>query len=406
MLRKVRLGREMRVLFVTPYYAESWQMGGMALCPAEWAQTLMSYGVDVDVITTTANGKTDLDVPLGVPIKHNGIEVTHFPRLRQSGNLFVSLPLLIGCKKAIPTYDVVHSIGLWTFPSIVSSIIAKQSRIPYCISLHGTLMPWAYNRHNMRKKLFMRLFEKNRIANASSIICSSILEKHHFQQLEIPGRADVISNVIPDANDDVQERRSRFRSHYNLQDKTVLLFAGRVVRNKGLHLTISAFQNVVDKYPSAQLVVVGPFEDSAGQLAQEQVAALGLDMHVRFLGAQGGDDYWDAVSGADLFVLNSYSENFGMAPAEALSCGVPVLLSDQVGIADLVLRYEAGMVTRLDVEAITEAMDLLLADMKKLRRMGQNGIRLAQEHFSSSAVGQQFVTLLEEAVREKKTNSL
>jgi len=142
----------MRVLFVTPFYAESYLMGGMATCPAEWARTLVNLGVDVDVFTTTANGRTDLDVPLGVPLEHDGTNVIYFPRIKQSGNLFVSFPLLVACKKAIPTYDIIHSIGLWTFPSIVSSCIARYSKIPYIISLHGTLMPWAYNRHGKNSR--------------------------------------------------------------------------------------------------------------------------------------------------------------------------------------------------------------------------------------------------------------
>jgi len=397
----------MRVLFVTPFYAKSWMMGGMAKSPSLWARTLVNLGNDVDVFTTTADRPVDLNVPLGVPLEQDDIDVVYFPRIKQSGNLFVSFPLLAACKKAIPTYDVVHSVGLWTFPSIVSSYLARQFEIPYVISLHGTLMPWAYNRHNIRKKFFMRLFEKSRIVDASSIVCSGLLEKRYFQQLGISSKADVISNVVADAKNDVQERRSRFRSHFDLQDNTVLLFAGRVVRNKGLHLTIAAFQKIVDKYPAARLVIVGPFEDDAGRLAQQKVVDLGLEMQVRFLGPQRGDDYWDAISGANLFVLNSYSENFGMAPAEALSYGVPVLLSDQVGIADLVLQYEAGRVTQLDVNAIAKMMDLMLADTERLRIMGENGIRLAQEQFSSSAVGQQYVTLLEDAVHEnKKKNRL
>lgn len=82
----------MRVLFVTPFYAESFTMGGMAIAPALWAQTLVSCGIEVDVFTTTANGMHDLDVPLGIPIEYNGVSVTYFPRLRLSGNIFFRCP--------------------------------------------------------------------------------------------------------------------------------------------------------------------------------------------------------------------------------------------------------------------------------------------------------------------------
>lgn len=383
----------MRVLFVTPFYAESYVMGGMAIAPAQWAETLVAYGLEVDVFTTTANGSDDLDVPLGVPIEHGGVSITYFPRLRQSGNLFVSLPLLHKCQQTMATYDIVHSIGLWTFPSIISSIIARRSKIPYALSLHGMLMPWAYNRHGMRKKLLLKLLEKKRISRAHSVFCTTDLEMRYFQQLGF-GAAEIVPNIVSPPDMDVDEARSRFRQRFRLENKTVLLFAGRLVRNKGVHLTISAFKKIAAKHPETKLIIVGPFEDEAGQLAQQQVMDLKLDERVLFLGLQTGLDYWDSIAGADLFVLNSYSENFGMAPAEALSVGIPVLLSDQVGIANLVRHYNAGEITSLDVDDIAETLNMMVADKDNLAAMGKNGIQLVQDHFSSIAVGQRLADLL------------
>ena len=391
----------MRVLFVTPFYAESWLMGGMAIAPAEWANTLTNCGVEVDVFATSANGPADLKVPLGIPTRRDGVRVTYFPRIRKSGNLFISLPLYSACKKSIPTYDAVHSIGLWTFPSIVSSIIAKKFSIPYIISLHGMLMPWAYTRHKTRKKIFMELIERKRIRNASSIICSSPLELNYFEKSN-SGNSVVIPNVIPSPRIEVKEARKLFRQQYNLQNSIVLIFAGRLVRNKGIHLTIAAIKKIISKHPTTRLIIVGPFEDGSGDLAKEQVRKLRLDEHVLFLGPMHGNSYWSALAGADLFVLNSYSENFGMAPAEALSVGVPVLLSDQVGISELVLQYKAGKVTSLDINAISEAMNCMISDIEQLQKMGRNGIQLTQNHLSSVAIGQQFVTMLESIVQKTR----
>jgi len=387
----------MRVLFVTPFYAESRVMGGMAVAPALWAEALVSNGITVDVFTTPANGPDDLDVPLGEPVEYNGVKVTYFPRRSETGNIFFSLPMYVACTQAIPKYDVVHSIGLWTFPSMVSSIIARRSKIPYIISLHGMLMPWAYNRHRWRKQLLMKLIEKNRIAKANSILCTSYLEMKHYLHLGF-GSARIIPNVVIAPSMDVVQARSRFRKRFGLGEKTVFLFAGRIVRNKGVHLTITAFKKVAKKHPEAMFVIVGPFEDDAGPLAQMQVENLELKDRILFLGLQQGDDYWDAMAGADLFVLNSYSENFGMAPAEALSLGVPVLLSEHVGIADLVQKYDAGKITDLDVDTIANALDEMVADKGNLGAMGRNGIRLVRENFSPDVVGEKFAYLLSESI--------
>jgi len=383
----------MRVLFVTPFYRESTAMGGMAIAPALWAEALVSNGIAVDVFTTPANGPNDLHVPLGEPVEYNGVKVIYFPRRRVSGNFFFSWPMYVACRKAMPKYDVVHSIGLWTFPSIVSSIISRRSKIPYFISLHGMLMPWAYKRHGGRKQILMKLIENNRIAKASSILCTSNLEMQNFQKLGFE-TATIMPNVVSPPKMDKGEARARFRKRFKLNNDPVILFAGRLVRNKGVHLTIAAFQKIVSKYPKAKLVIIGPFEDASGQLAQNQVRELKLDRHVSFLGLQEREDYWDAVAGADLFVLNSYSENFGMAPAEAQSVGVPVLLSDQVGIAELVQQYQAGLIVDLNEDAIAGALDTIIADEEQLAAMGRNGIRLVQEQFSPNVVGGQFVELI------------
>lgn len=383
----------MRALFVTPFYEESRAMGGMAIAPALWAQSLVSSGVDVDVFTTPANGNTDLVIPLMVPVEHKGVNVTYFPRLKRSGNLFISFPLFRATQQVISDYDVVHSIGLWTFPSIISSAIARRAKIPYILSLHGMLMPWAYSRHMMRKKLLMALFEKKRITNAAHVLCTSNLEKQYFQQLGFTD-AIILPNIVFPSNIDVGKARQRFRQNHKLGNSTVLLFVGRLVRNKGLHLTISALKQVIDRFPDIKLLVVGPFEDDSGRLALEQVESLQLDKHVIFLGLLQGTDYWRAIASADLFVLNSYSENFGMAPAEALSCGVPVLLSDQVGIADWVRQYDAGKTTALDVKSIADMIVTMISDKENLAMMGKNGVQLVQEQFSPIAVVPRFADLM------------
>jgi len=180
----------------------------------------------------------------------------------------------------------------------------------------------------------------------------------------------------------------------------VILFVGRLVENKGLHLTLAAFSNVVARFPEASLVVVGPAEDKSAAQVRLQVRTLGLEDRVLFTGLLTGQDYWDTVAGADLFVLNSYSENFGLAPAEALGLGVPVLLSDQIGIAESVLEYRAGVVAPLDIASISRSMEMMLSNRAELQTMGQNGCRLVSDRFSPAAVGRNFASLLEDVVQE------
>ena len=340
----------MHVAFVTPFFEPAWALGGIATASAAWARALTDQGVQVSVVTTTADIGADLVVDTGVPIVQDGLSVTYFPRLRYSGNRYVSPALLGSLRKTLRSYDIVHSVGLWTFPSFASSMVADWNRIPYVISLHGMLMTWAIGHHGKRKRLFMALSERKRLIKAEAIICSSAVEMHGFEGFDLPTKATVISNVVSPPHVEVGAARKRFRARRGLENAQVLLFVGRLVRNKGAHLTLAAFAAIAPWFPQAHLVIVGPMEDHAySDSLRDQVRELNLEKRVIFLGTLSGDDYWDAIVGADLFVLNSYSENFGMAPAEALALGVPALL-DQVGIAELVSQYRVGMVTSLNVE--------------------------------------------------------
>ena len=178
------------------------------------------------------------------------------------------------------------------------------------------------------------------------------------------------------------------------------MFAGRLVENKAIQLTIEAFAAAADHHPKAHLVIVGPHEDHSGPTALQQARSLDLGDRVHFLGLLSGNDYWDALAGADLLVLNSYSENFAMAPAEALAIGIPALLSDQVGIADLEFRYSAGVIVPLEARATAEAMVAMLAEKNMLCEMGKNGVRLVHDQFSPDRVGKLFAAFLEDVVCE------
>jgi glycosyltransferase involved in cell wall biosynthesis len=353
----------------------------------------------VEVFTTTAaDAGRELEVPAGDPVDRDGVKVTYFPRWRRFKSRFVSWPLAKACAKRSSDYDVVHVVGLWTFPAWIASRAARRAGIPTVVSLHGMLMTWPRQHHQWRKAIFMALWERQRLSHAQVVICTSELEQRQFREAGLGIETAIIPNAVSAPALLHEGSRGRFRNRYNLQDADVFLFAGRVVKNKGLHLTIEAFAQAIEDCPRAHLIVVGPFEDNSEQEAVQQVRDLNLENRVHLLGMLSGSDYWDAMAGADVFVLNSYSENFAVAPAEALAIGVPVLLSDQVGLADWVSQYRAGVVVPLEVAATAEAMTTMLADKVILREMGRNSARLVHEQFSPDAVGRRFAALLGDVV--------
>ena len=384
----------MRVLFVTPFYEPAWTYGGITRASQDWAIALVNAGVEVCVFTTTANGNDELDIPAKRSIDRSGVKVTYFPRSPWSGNRFISLPLFQACTKHINEFDAVHSIGLWTFPSFISSWVARSRHIPYFVSLHGMLMPWALNHHRLKKRIFLPTFERPRLARSNQLICCTDMEKSKLKELDPSLDAIVIPNIVQTGK--TAAKPEQFRRRFNLVEAFIIMFAGRVVENKGLHLTLEAFARIAKLHQDAHFVIAGPDEGNSIVKIKEQIRDLEIQDRICFTGLLTGQDYWDALTSANHFVLNSYSENFGLSPAEALACGIPVLISDRVGIAEYVKKYNCGWVTPLKIDAIAEWLNTAMSERNPLPEMGKHGIRLVRENFSPSAVGQKFKNMLED----------
>ena len=382
------------MLLVTPFYAPAWEYGGIVRATYEWTNALANLGVEVDVITTSAQGAFEGRDCYSAELRN--VKVAYYRRVKWSGNLFLSLPLARRCYQLSPNYDIVHSVGLWSFPSDISSLIAIRFGIPYIVSLHGMLMPIALARHGLRKGVMMRVLERWRLATADAVVCASQVEKAEYDKLRIDDNARVVPNIVelPDTAPD----RKRFRRENKLENAFMMLFAGRLVAIKGLEYTIRAFSGVVERHPRARLVIVGPTEGDHASAIKALVRSLGVDKVVLFKGMLSGQEYWDTVASADLLVLNSHSENFGLVVAQAMGLGVPVLISDRVGLADMVSHYQAGIVTKLEVADIRTSMCRALVGEVDLVAMGCRGKQLVANHFSASSVGEKFLDLLRDVL--------
>jgi glycosyltransferase involved in cell wall biosynthesis len=119
---------------------------------------------------------------------------------------------------------------------------------------------------------------------------------------------------------------------------------------------------------------------------QQQAHRLGIEADVIWTGFLAGEDKWGALAAADIFVLPSHSENFGMAVVEAMAVGRPVIVTDQVGIHSAIADADAGLIAPCEVSALADALVLLATDTEGRMRLGKNGQVLTQEQFSLSAV--------------------
>jgi glycosyltransferase involved in cell wall biosynthesis len=216
---------------------------------------------------------------------------------------------------------------------------------------------------------------------------TSEAEQGEAAALGAPGRPVVIPHGIElEAFQRLAPRGWVRRRAPHLAGRTIILFLSRIDPKKGLDLLLPAFARVRAQQPDVALVMAGDGEtEFVGKLKTEAVR-LGIDADIYWAGFLGGDEKLAALADADLFVLPSYSENFGLSVVEAMASRLPVVISDEVAIHREVAGGEAGLVTSCQVPSLTAALASLVADAGRRERLGQAGRRLVESRFSAEAM--------------------
>jgi len=195
---------------------------------------------------------------------------------------------------------------------------------------------------------------------------------------------------------DSDELSGQFRArHPHLGNDVIVTFLGRLAHQKGLDLLVPAFARVVQRFPDCQLVVAGPIEDAYGRAIEKWVRDWGIEGNVTLAGFVGGRDKASLLADTDVWVLPSREENLGIAIVEAMACGLPVIVSDNVAIHSDIAAASAGIVVRLEVAALAGALSKLVGDANLRRTYGINGRKFVQGAFSWNAAAMQMLAVYE-----------
>jgi glycosyltransferase involved in cell wall biosynthesis len=355
--RPRRLAGGLKILHVVPTYLPARRYGGPIVAVHGLCKALVDRGHEVDVFTTNVDGEGTLDVTPGEAVMLDGVRVRYFasefPRLYWSR----SMPL-----HDVATYDLVHSHAVYLWPGVAAARAARRHGVPYVISPRGMLVPELIRgKSRFVKTVWLHLIEKRALANAAGIHFTSQLEWEDAKRTGLPLPSPfVVPNGI-----DVVARPNVAR------DENTLVFLGRINWKKGLDRVIAALPSL----PEARFVVAGNDEEDLTPRLIELAQSHGVADRVEFLGPVYGDAKWELLAKAALFVLLSQSENFGNAVLEALSMETPVVLSEGVGLAEEVVRANAGTIGVQSIAA-------LLKDPVRREQMGRNGRALVESRFA------------------------
>lgn len=291
-------------------------------------------------------------------------------------------------KLRLKTFDIVHIHGLYRYPQTIAAHYARKHAVPYIVRPHGSLDPFLYSNRRNRcvKRIYECLIEFRNLNRASAIHFTTEEERHLTRFLDLKADTVVIPNGIFLDQYSTLPPRGSFREKHSLYDKRIILHLGRINFKKGLDLLVKAFSKVAGCFDDCVLVIAGPDNEGYSAMVKQWIRVEGIDARVLFPGMLHGIEVLEALADADIFALPSYTENFGIAVAEAMACGVPVAISDKVNIWREVAESGAGRVAPCDAGRFADIILELLDNPEMARQMGEKGKALVKERYQWSKV--------------------
>jgi len=393
-----------RVLHVIPSVSPA--LGGPTQVVLNLVKALRDAQIDAEIATTNDDGADLLDVPLHQQVDYQGVPIWFLPRFSPPLKEFIfSWSLTTWLWQDLASYDLVDTHYLFSYAPTCAAAIARQQGIPYTVRTMGQLAPWALAQSRLKKQLYGTLIERRNLNRAAAIHCTSEGEMVDVRQFGV--QAPVLTVPLGvDPQPEVPDAATRLRQRYGVAaSMPIVLFLSRLHYKKRPDLLLQALHQLRDRH-AFHCLIAGSGDADYTQYLTGQISALGLTQSTTMTGFVDGYDKHLVLQGADLFVLPSFSENFGIAVAEALVAGLPVVITPDVQIAPEVARAQAGLVVQGDVEAVAGAIEQLLTSPALRQQLGQNGKQLASSRYSWQAVAQEqgkvYQTILEQPANRKR----
>lgn len=271
-------------------------------------------------------------------------------------------------------FDLIQIQSMWDPKYHMLVKIAQKHNIPYLITPRGMLEPWSLTQSKWKKKIAMLLYQKSDLNKAACIFTTAEMEAKHVHELGVHVPCSVIPNGI-------ETEGYPCRTSIDVVKKQVL-FLSRIHIKKGIELLIDAWKKIIDNFQGWKLVIVGNGEPEYIESLSQRILSLGLTDSVEIKEPVFGAAKLELYQSSALFVLPSFSENFGMVIAEAMSCGVPALTTTNCPW-EILNETNTGWCIDLSVENLEKTLRKALAmEPDKLYVMGQRASKLVFENFN------------------------
>jgi glycosyltransferase involved in cell wall biosynthesis len=372
----------MRVLHVIPTIAL--EHGGPSHAVRLMAEAVCSLGAEVHVAATSYGTPEGNEDPARVwDYEENGVAFHLFPQVAGSRwNLSWGLTRWLFTNAT--RFDILHVHAPFAYPTWPACVAARHAGVPYVYRPLGTLDPWSLRQKAWKKWPYYWLIERRNLFRAHRVHVTSAAEREAVETLGAEHeRVTLIPIGIPAAPPRIDPPRDGVLR---------LLFIGRLHPKKGIPLVLQAMATLRANGEDVVLEVAGSGDPAYAASLRAEIEKLALGEAVRFVGFATGAQKERLFAESDVFVLPAYDENFGISVAEAMARGVPVVISEAVGLADHVRTAGAGRICRTGDPANLADAIRSLASPEARRIAGARGVSLVAAEFSTHVMGQRLMT--------------
>jgi len=295
--------------------------------------------------------------------------------------------LLFGLKLKRKDIALIHLQHVWDPYIHIMAWIARLKGIPYIITPRGMLEPWIMNRNKWKKRLALFLFQDRDIRMAQAIHATCEMEKDNICSLGFTNQIPIIPNGIDLSIIPVLEKEYGTKK---------MVFLSRIHEKKGIELLFEAWNQIDTKAWTLEIAGEGDIEYI--NTLQEKI---NKSKNISFVGAQYGNAKWHFLHSADIFILPSYSENFGIVVAEALAIGVPVITTKGTPWQELE-EHNCGWWINLSVENLKHAMNSAMGKTPtELHEMGIRGKQLIINKYDINTIAKKMEDLYKNVINNR-----
>lgn len=371
----------MNILHVIPSYKPAYVYGGPIYSSSALCEQLVAEGHKVTVVTTTANGKEELNVQQGVVQQVDGVDTIYFKRLTKDHTHF-SPALISYLYRNIKKYDAVHIHSWWNLVSIFTLLVCYVRRVRPVVSPRGMLSDYILEtNHNFQKKIIQKVVGDPLLSKVK-FHATSLAEVQEIKKMYPASQVAEIFNFVTVPEGAVAPKA--------VQPKIRFVFLSRIDPKKGLELLFKALSMVSFPY---ELTIAGPYKEDYLEQLKALTNEYGIDQHISWVGPVYGDAKFKLLREHDVMVLTSYNENFANIVIESLAMGTPVLISNMVGLSTYISDNQLGWISGIDPVHIKEILEQVYAERDRLPTMSAAAPALMQRDFDRSRLVNKYIEL-------------